>query len=71
MIDENDLSQERKHIYGERGKKAADRLQKRNINARFASTSEEALSLVIAMIPEDVKVVKGDSMSVEGRGHRG
>ncbi|MAG13526.1 MAG: hypothetical protein CMN78_02900 [Spirochaetales bacterium] len=65
MIDENDLSQERTHIYGERCKKAAARLQKRNIHAVYASTREEALAEVIAMIPEDTKVVKGDSMSVD------
>ena len=65
MIDENDLSQERKHFYDERGRKAAARLQKKNIHAIYASTKEEALSEVIGLIPEGMKVVKGDSMSVD------
>ena len=65
MIDENDLSQERKHFYEAQGKKAVARLQKRNINAIYASTKEEALAEVIGLIPEGAKVVKGDSMSVD------
>lgn len=65
MIDENDLNQERKHFFEKQGKKAADRLKKRNIDAVFAVTKEEALAEVIKLVPEGAKVVKGDSMSVD------
>lgn len=65
MIDENDLSREKKHLYEERGKRVVARLQTRNIRAVYASTREEALAAVMAMIPEGARVVRGDSMSVE------
>jgi L-lactate utilization protein LutB len=65
MIDENDLSQERKHFYSERGRKAVAKFEGRNIHAVYAPTKEDALSEVIGMIPEGAKVVKGDSMSVD------
>ena len=65
MIDENDLSQERKHFYGERGRKAVAKFERRNIHAVYAPTKEDALSEVIGLIPEGAKVVKGDSMSVD------
>ncbi len=65
MIDENDLTEERKHFLNERGKKAAARLQTRNIHAVYVATREEALREVMSMIPEGAKVVRGDSMTVD------
>ena len=68
MIDENDLSQEKRYLYGERCKRVVTRLQKKGISAVYATTKEEALSEAIGMIPENTKVVKGDSMSVDQLG---
>ena len=65
MIDENDLTIEKKHFYDLQGQKVADKLKTKNINAIYAAGTEEALSAVMDLIPEGVKVVRGDSMSVD------
>ncbi len=65
MIDENDLSYEKKHFYDKQGEKTAATLLKKNIHGVYASTKQEALDAVISLIPEDVRVVRGDSMSVD------
>ena len=60
-----DLSEERKWFYEERARVAVANLQKRNINAQYTSSREEALSVVLGMIPEGVAVVRGDSVSLD------
>ncbi len=65
MVEENDLSIEKRHFYEERGKKAVATLLTKNINALYASTKAQALTAVMALIPEGVEVVKGDSMSAD------
>ena len=65
MLDEADMSQERKWFYQERAITVVTNLQKRNINAQYVSSREEALSGVLDMIPEGVTVVCGDSVSLD------
>ena len=65
MIDENDLTQEKHWFYEERAKKAAARFQQVRINAVYAPDKQTALNAVMSLIPEGVKVVRGDSMSVD------
>ena len=64
-MDENDLSQEKKWYYEQRARIAAGNLQKKNMNAQYVSSRQEALDTVIEMIPPGVKVARGDSMSVD------
>ncbi len=65
MIDERDISEERKWFYQERARAAVANLQKRNINAQYVSNREEALSVVLGMIPEGATVARGDSVTLE------
>ncbi len=46
-------------------RKVVASLQKKHINAWYVSTRQEALPLVMGMIPEGVVVGKGDSLSVD------
>ena len=65
MVDEMDLSEERKWFYQERAKIVIANLQKKNINAQYVSTRQEALPIVLGMIPKGVAVARGDSVSLE------
>ena len=64
-MDETDISQEKAWYYGETARATVANLEKRNFNAYFAPTREEALSLVLGMIPEGATVGFGDSISVQ------
>jgi len=65
MLDERDISLERKWLYEERAKMVVANLQKRNINAQYDSSRQEALSVVLGMIPEGVTVARGDSVTLD------
>ena len=65
MVDEMDLSEERKWFYEERARMVIANLKKKNINAQYTSSREEALSAVLGMIPEGATVVRGDSVSLD------
>jgi hypothetical protein len=65
MMDENDLSQEKKWYYEQRAKVAVSNLLKKNMNAKYVSSRQEALAAVLEMIPTGVKVARGDSISVD------
>jgi hypothetical protein len=65
MSDEQDLSPERKWLYEERAKIAVANLNRRNINAQFVSSREEALPVIMEMIHEGATVMCGDSVSLE------
>ena len=65
MIDETDIKQERQWYNQERANTVIKNLQKKHVNGFYAANRKEALNLVMAMIPPDVLVVRGDSMSVE------
>ena len=65
MIDETDISQENEWFYEQRAKTVVNNFQKRNINAQYVPTRQEALSAVLEMIPEGATVARGDSLSHE------
>ncbi len=65
MVDETDLSQERKWFYQQQAKTVVDNLGKKNIPAWYASNRAEALSTILAMIPPGAVVARGDSVTVD------
>ncbi len=64
-MDKTDISQERNCIYLQRAKIVVDKLNKRNISAQYVSNRNEALSVVLEMIPENVTVARGGSITLE------
>ena len=65
MVDETDITEEKKWLYETRARTAIKNLQKRNINAQYISSREEALLSILNMIPPGVVVGRGDSISVD------
>ena len=65
MVDETDMSEEKKWFYQERARVAVANLQRRNTNAQYVSSRQEALSTVIEMIPNGAMVACGDSVSLD------
>jgi hypothetical protein len=65
MVDETDLSTEKRWFYEVRARTAVTNLQKRHINAQYIPTQAEALAAVLEMIPEGATVVRGDSITVD------
>jgi hypothetical protein len=65
MIDETDLSQEKKWFYEQYAKTVVNNLQKKNINAQYVSSREEALTTVLGMIPSGATVARGDSVTLD------
>jgi hypothetical protein len=65
MLDEQDVSEEKRWLYQERARMAVANLQKRNTNAQYVSNRQEALSIVMEMIPKGVTVACGDSVTLE------
>ena len=64
MVDERDLTSE-KNLFNEiRAKTVATNLEKNNINASYVSSSKEALSIILDMIPRGATVAHGDSVSL-------
>ena len=65
MIDETDMSQETKGFYETRARLVANNLQKKNMNARYVPSRQEAFSAVMEMIPPGAVVARGDSISFD------
>jgi hypothetical protein len=65
MIDETDLSQEKKWFHEVRASTLIKNLQKRNMDGQYAPSKQEALAAVMEMIPVGATVARGDSISVE------
>jgi len=65
VVDKRGISQERKRFYRERARVVIANLQKRNINAQYVSSRQEALSAILGMIPEGATVARGDSVSLD------
>ena len=61
-----DMSTQREEglLYEKLGKRAVENLNKRGINARYAVTKGEALSMVMDMIPSGVTVGTADSVTL-------
>lgn len=65
MMDEKDLSQEKKRYYEVRAKSVIKSLLKREINGQYAASRPEALNAVMEMIRPGATVARGDSVSVD------
>jgi hypothetical protein len=65
MINEIDLSQERKWYYEIRAKTVIKNLQKRKMNGQYVPDRKEALAAIMEMIPPGAIVARGDSVSVD------
>jgi len=57
-------------IYERLGQRAVEALGKRNIHARYVKDRQEALSAILALIPEKASIGIGDSMTMEQIGVR-
>jgi hypothetical protein len=65
MIDETDITEEKKWLYEERAKIVVTKLRRKNISAQYVPSRQEALPLVLDMIPAGAVVGRGDSISVD------
>ena len=65
MVDETDLSQEKKWFYEVRAGEVIKNLLKRNMNGQYVASRHEALTAVMEMIPPGATIARGDSISVE------
>ena len=63
MIDETDISEEKKWFHEKRAGTVVTNLQKKNINAQYVSSRQEALSVILEMVPPGATVTRGDSLS--------
>ena len=64
MVDETDISQEKGWFYEERARTVIKNLQKGNISGQYVPNRQEALTLILEMIPPGVVVARGDSVSL-------
>lgn len=64
MIDDLNIEGEQKSLYEKLANVAVKNLNKRRIHAQYASNKEEALRMVMEMIPEGVSVGTADSMTL-------
>ena len=64
MMDETDITQEKAWYYSEYARATVANLGKRNFNAYFAPTRQEALSLTLEMVPGGATVGLGDSITL-------
>jgi hypothetical protein len=65
MIDETDIRQEKAFFYTQRAQKVIENLKKRKMEGIYAANRQEALSLVMDMIPAGAVVARGDSISLD------
>lgn len=65
MVDERDMSIEMDWFYEERARRAVASLEKRNILAQYVPNRQEALSVILQMVPEGAIVGRGDSVTLE------
>jgi len=65
MVNEIDISREKKWFYEERARIVVANLKKKNMNGQYVSSRQEALSIVLEMIPPGVTVARGDSITID------
>ena len=65
MMNDTDTTQERSWLSKTRAQTVVKNLNKKHINALYASNREEALSLILGMVPDGATVVRGDSITLE------
>jgi hypothetical protein len=63
-----DLSVEIKHHYRERAAVVIENLKKKYMDGHYVETREEALALLFDLIPEGVKIGRGDSVTLNQLG---
>ncbi|MFH1003797.1 MAG: lactate utilization protein [Chloroflexota bacterium] len=68
MVDETDLSQEKRWLGEERARVVVASLQKRLINASYVPGRAEARAAVLEMIAPGAVVARGDSVSIDQTG---
>jgi L-lactate utilization protein LutB len=68
MIDETDLNDEKKWFYEQRAKMVITSMKRKNIEAQYAYTRNEALSKILELIPEKAVIGRGDSITIEETG---
>jgi len=64
MIDEADISQERRWFYEQSARTVISNLQKRNMEGQYVSNCQEALSAILEMIPPGAIVARGDGVTL-------
>lgn len=64
MIDETNISQEKKWSYEVRAGRVVKNLQKRNMNGQYVTSKQEALSVILEMISPGEIVGRGDSVTL-------
>lgn len=64
MINENDISEEKKWFQKKLAEKALRTLEKNNINAYYETNIEDGLKRILEMIPEGASVGRADSVSL-------
>ena len=65
MIDETDISAEKRAYYEQRANKVIDSLLKHKMNAFYAPDKASALKMVMEMIPEGEIVARGDGITLD------
>jgi len=64
MIDEADISQERRWFYEQCARTVISNLQKKNMEGQYVSSRQEALSTILEMIPPGAIVARGDGVTL-------
>ncbi len=59
------LLEEKKRLYKQRAATVIKNLQRRNMNGQYVSSRQEALSVILEMIPPGAVVARGDSVTFE------
>ena len=65
MIDETDMSEEKKWWYQNLAQKAIANFKRRKIDAQYVPTGQEALARVMELIPDGATIGWGDSVTLE------
>jgi hypothetical protein len=65
MMNETDTTKERSWLSKTRAQTVIKNLNKKHINAFYTSNREEALSLILGMVPDGATVIRGDSITLE------
>ena len=65
---DTDLSKEIKHFYEERAKIVIDNLREKYMEGYYADNREEALKIILDLVPAGVKLGRGDSVTLNQLG---
>jgi L-lactate utilization protein LutB len=65
MMNDTDTTNERSWLSQARAQTVIKNLNKKHINALYTSNREEALSLILGMVPDGVTVARGDSITID------